>query len=163
MTLWASGYQHQLEPCVQQSLNACACPLPCVQLRGPGGCLALVCYCSLLPEDPAPFYPQGSGSGICLKPGNWAKDHDLLLGPPGHASLISSPWTLVQSPRTLCSVHHHHGTSGPWPVSNLTVSTWPLVAGCHHPCHCPAVTASPTTSRPCQEPPLTSSRHWCLS
>lgn len=158
VTLWASGYQRQREPYGQQSLSALICPLPWAQFWGHGEGLVsarcgLVCCCSALPEHPSPFTP-GLWVWNLLMSENWVKDHDLLLGRPGHASLMSSLWTLVRSPRTWCSVHHRLGTSGPWLGSSLAVSTRPRVARCHHPI---------TVSRPGQEPPLTSTRRRCLS
>lgn len=163
MTLRASGYWHQLEPRVHspQMLRRVPSPVFSYGVTGRPGTLprapTYLMLRSLLPEDPAPFYSLGSGSEICLKPGNWTKK--LSLGPPGRAPSISSLWTPVQSPRTLCSpqprplrprpsstcVHLAPGGQAPSSLS-LSILRQPL-----------------PISRPCREPPLTSPQSRCLS
>lgn len=164
VTLWASGYQRQREPYGQQSLSALTCPLPWAQFWGHGEGLAsarcgLVCCCSALPEHPSPLIP-GLWVWNLLMSENWVKDHALLLGLPGHASLMSSLWTLVRSPRTLCSVHHRLGTSGPWLGCSLAVSTRPLVARCRPPHHCQQTRPGASTDLHTTQVPLLVGSWW---
>lgn len=100
-----------------------------------------------------PLQAGGSGSETCPRPGNWARGHDLSLGPPGHGSL-SSPGQPGQSPGTWCSVTTTSGASGPWPGSNL------LFTGATSTCRCRPGATAPTISSVTTSPRAAADRGW---